>query len=300
MAKLFAALDGLTVKALRELAKKRLGAGYSRLKTKADLLKALAGKVARAKPPAEVKAPKRTKPKVDAKAKPAVAREPPAAEAAPKREAKPKPTDAPGSTPGSKEGPKRESKPMPPDERLGELPDRYHDDAFVALSLDPHSLFVYWDFAPGTTAEAMKDLRGARAVLRILDGSKPLRELDFALESRSFYVRGLAPGATYQAEIQLVGEDGQRRRLGRLSNQVGLPTEGPSPVIEDHFVAFPKGGGRALPLRLEDRRVPGLPRHAASYDLAPPDGSSRAPLRPWLPGGVESAGAGRADPDDSK
>ena len=186
--------------------------------------------------------------------------------------------------------PAERSAPRLYDERLGELPDRYQDDAFVALPLDPHSLFVYWDFAPGTTAEAARELPGARAVLRILEGGQPRQEFDFALESRSFYVHGLTPGGTYQAEIQFVSSDGRRRRIGQLSNPVGLPPQGPSSLVDDRFIAFPWDRGPLSAAAFEPRGAPGTPQHAELGELSATGASSWPPLRPWLPGGVRSAG----------
>ncbi|MBS2032722.1 MAG: DUF4912 domain-containing protein, partial [Deltaproteobacteria bacterium] len=67
----------MTVRALRELAKTHLGSGYSKLKTKAELITAIAKKLAddakAAKPKAEAKKPepkveaKKPEPKVEAK-----------------------------------------------------------------------------------------------------------------------------------------------------------------------------------------------------------------------------------------
>jgi hypothetical protein len=284
------ALKAMTVKALRELARKQLGAGYSKLKTKSQLVAALA-KVA-----------------VEKAAATPAAKAVPSAKAgrAPKATAKvaaspagtpiPKPTLAPAATPKAplaltaapKAKAKPASAPVAPlyDEHLGELPDRYEDDAFIALPVDPATLFLYWDFNPKTTAAAASGLPAAHTVLSLHGDGRRVRELDVALESRSYYVRGLAPGHSYHAEIDFVGSDGRRQRVGRSTNVVGLPPSGPSPVVDDRFIAFPwewKKGGR----KLDSRPAPG----AAQRDLAAGGWrapSSVGPLRPWIPGGALS------------
>ncbi len=180
--------------------------------------------------------------------------------------------------------PKAKASPVVYDEHLGELPDRYEDDSFIALPVDPSTLFLYWDFHPQTAAAAASGLPSARAVLSLHGDGEKIRELDFALESRSFYLRGLAPGRSYHAEIDFVGSDGRRQRLGRPTNAVGLPPSGPSPLIDDRFIAFPwewkRGSGP-----IATRPAPG----AAQRDLSASGwrGGASMPL-PWLPGGTLS------------
>lgn len=127
------------------------------------------------------------------------------------------------------------------DEGLGELPPGYGDDALVALARDPETLWVYWDYAHPTVQEAMKDLEHPYARLRIFDQGHLVKELDFALESRSFYIPGLTPGRHYRAEIFFLGTNGQERRLGRPSNSIGLPPRGPSSILDDRFVTLAWG-----------------------------------------------------------
>jgi hypothetical protein len=129
----------------------------------------------------------------------------------------------------------------PYDEKLGELPERYYDDSFVSLPLGPDALFFYWDFKPETESMAREGLRWPRAVLTLYSGGRAVEHIDFALESRAYYVRSLAPGETYEAEIFFVGDNGERRRVGRPSNAVTLPSRGASPIVDDRFVTFPWG-----------------------------------------------------------
>jgi hypothetical protein len=298
MADLPEVLKSMTVKALRELARKQLGAGYTKLKTKSQLVSALAkgleGPVAKgllaklggkAAPKAAVKTPVKAPVKAVAKAKAT-----PTSKVA-KPTAKATSTPSPTAKATAIETAKPRAKPAKPspivyDEHLGDLPDRYEDDSFIALPVDPSTLFLYWDFNPQTTAAAASGLPSARAVLSVHGDGEKVRELEFALESRSFYLRNLAPGRSYHAEIDFVGSDGRRQRLGRPTNAVGLPPSGPSPVVDDRFIAFPwewKRGSAAGPFAT--RPSPG----AAQRDLAATGwrGGSSQPM-PWFPGGALS------------
>jgi hypothetical protein len=141
----------------------------------------------------------------------------------------------------------RAPKPPPPPEagepvpeERGELPASYARDTVLALPRDPGTLWLTWDFAPATVARAMAGLANPRAKLRIYAGDRLVRDQDFALESRSFYVHGLAPGGTYRAELWAVGDDGERP-LGRPAREVVLPAFGPSTVVDDRFATVPWG-----------------------------------------------------------
>jgi hypothetical protein len=129
------------------------------------------------------------------------------------------------------------------DEGLGDLPWGYGDDAFVALPRDPKTLFLYWDLAGDTVARGFEGLEHGRTQLWLFvqggEGWERLRVLDFALESRGFYVHDLEPGRTYRAEIHAVDRRGTDRLVGRPSNPVALPPVGPSPIIDDRFARIP-------------------------------------------------------------
>ncbi|MFO0584048.1 MAG: DUF4912 domain-containing protein [Anaeromyxobacter sp.] len=130
----------------------------------------------------------------------------------------------------------------PMDEGLGDLPWGYGDDTFMALPRDPRTLFLFWDFSGDTTSRAFDGLEGARAELRVLAragaGWEEVRRIDFALESRGYYVHDLEPGRVYRAEIHAVGRGGDRL-LGNPTNDMMLPPLGPSPVIDDRFIRIP-------------------------------------------------------------
>ena len=162
---------------------------------------------------------------------------------------------------------------QPYDEKLGELPERYYDDSFVSLPLGPDALFFYWDFKPETESSARQGLHAPRAVLTLYSSGRAVEHIDFALESRGYYVRSLAPGETYEAEIFFVGDNGERHRVGNPSNAVTLPPRGVSPLIDDHFISFPWG----TPL--------GTAEHPY---VAGPSGIARTPR--WAPLGSSPTG----------
>lgn len=126
------------------------------------------------------------------------------------------------------------------EERLGDVPWGYGDDAFVALPRDPRTLFVYWDLSRETIDRGFEGLDHPRAqlwiFLRSSEGWGRLRTVEFALESRGFYVHDLEPGRDYRAEIHAVDRHGRERLLARPSNPVMLPPVGPSPIVDDRFV----------------------------------------------------------------
>jgi hypothetical protein len=129
------------------------------------------------------------------------------------------------------------------DEQLGDLPWSYGDDALVALPRDPRTLFLYWDYARETLARAFAELDHPRAQLWVFTrtgaGWDRLRAVDFALESRGYYVHDLEPGRSYRAEIHVVDRAGRERLLGASSNEVALPPVGPSPVVDDRSIRIP-------------------------------------------------------------
>jgi hypothetical protein len=129
------------------------------------------------------------------------------------------------------------------DEQLGDLPWAYGDDAFVALPRDPRTIFLYWDYARETVARTFEGLDHGRVQLWVFAragaGWDRLRTIDFALESRGYYVHDLEPARTYRAEIHVIDRIGRTRLLGAPSNEVALPSVGPSPIVDDRFIRIP-------------------------------------------------------------
>jgi hypothetical protein len=192
--------------------------------------------------------------------------------------------------------------PVPPDdEGLGELPWSYGEDVFVGLPRDPRTLFFYWDHSRGTVAKAFEWLDRPRAQLRVFglrpDGEWELvRTAEFALESRGFYVHDLEPGRSYRGEIHAISRDGRERVVGEPSNEVALPSSGPSPVVDDRFALIPwdlpldswlrevRGGRGAIPEELRTlmaRLSAGTPAQGPAWQVRTEDERPSSPTRPW-------------------
>ncbi|SEU33333.1 DUF4912 domain-containing protein [Stigmatella erecta] len=321
----------VTVKHLRELARKYLGCGYSKL-SKNELLGALAGRVPGLKTLARLsrhklqewfpskrseaqtppRGPARPPPPRPApeKAPERVARTPtpaPVPEGAfkpaqvvnfPRRVKSPRTVEEEPAGPGAEGGsPQHAAEPLGEgffvarvqgeaearrhhlteaqapravggnlgyEENLGELPVDYGDDLAVVLARDPSTLFVTWNFSAITRSRALEGLDQPRALLRLFEGDKLVREEEFALESRSFYLYGLPPGHSYRVEAHFVGRDGRSRRLSQGSQRIALPPEGPSADTSVRFM-----------------HMPPPPQH-------PVLGSATGPLRPPAPEGASA------------
>jgi hypothetical protein len=191
--------------------------------------------------------------------------------------------------------------PVPPDdEGLGELPWSYGDDVFVGLPRDPRTLFFYWDHSPATMTQAFEWLDRPRAQLRVFgmrtDGEWELvRTADFALESRGFYVHDLEPGRSYRGEIHAVSLDGRERPVGEPSNEVALPSSGPSSTVDDRFAVIPwelpldswlreVSGGGAFPEALRSllaRLSAGSPPSAPAWQVRAEDERPSSPTKAW-------------------
>jgi hypothetical protein len=186
------------------------------------------------------------------------------------------------------------------DEGLGDLPWSYGDDVFVGLPRDPRTMFFYWDHSEETRKRGFEWLDRPRAQLRVLalrgDGEwETVRVAEFALEARGFYVHDLEPGRTYRGVIVAVSADGRERRVGEPSNEVALPSSGPSPVVDDRFANIPwdlpldgwlrdaRAGGafpdeiRALLSRLSKGSKPSAP----AWDVRPEPARPSSPAQAW-------------------
>ena len=138
---------------------------------------------------------------------------------------------------------------VPPEhEGPGGLPGGYQDDSLLLLPRDPHTLFVSWDFSAATRTKAQHGLDSPRTVLRVFDGEKMVRELDCALEARSFYIHSLQPGRPYRVEAHFVGSDGRNRRIGVSSNRIALPPSGISTDTSIRFLRVPPRPPEPQPL----------------------------------------------------
>ena len=235
-----AELRKLTVRALRELARKHLGPGFSRLKTRAELLAALS-KLPSSKAP-EAAQPKGS-PNPRANGARAQSPTPLAPEGPMTRRARPaegRPSPAPASAPPAPTvAASAVSTLSPYDEQLGELPESYGEDAVVLLPKDPQCLYLYWDFSQATLERAFAWMPGLHTRLRLFDGERMVREVEFSVGARSWYLHGLSPARSYRVELVALAEDGQARRIGPGSNPMRLPPVGPSRFRDDRFVRVP-------------------------------------------------------------
>ncbi|MFL5343224.1 MAG: DUF4912 domain-containing protein [Hyalangium sp.] len=125
------------------------------------------------------------------------------------------------------------------EENLGELPLDYENDLALALARDPHTLFITWDFSAAILARARDGLESPRPMLRVFDGDRLVREVEFVPESRSFYIHGLPPGRPYRVEAHYVGREGRSRRIGHSTHPLTLPRTGPSTDTAVRFMQMP-------------------------------------------------------------
>jgi len=107
------------------------------------------------------------------------------------------------------------------------LPHAYADDRVVLLTRDPHTLFAYWDLAPGAPEPA--GAAAARLVLRVHDltlldfaDARPLHHHDLEVDRPvgSRYVPLEGGAGTYRAEIGWRWSDGRfvvRVRSGTIT-----------------------------------------------------------------------------------
>jgi hypothetical protein len=309
----------LTLKYLRDLAKKHLGPASAKLKTKAQLMGALKklapgvfddrAPAKKAKPSAQT--PVRSKAKTGAGSKPVKAASPatiikfkaPLRSKGGKGKASPAPEPVQHAgeplvegffvarVAGESEAQRRRltedhGRPLRQvrvvhgyDEGLGDLPGAYEDDALVLLARDPHTLFVYWDFHPETLKSAREGLKRPKPLIRLFDKGTLVREVDFALESKSFYLHRITPGRRYHVEIVFVGSDGQSKRIGRPSNSVEAPSDGVSGDTSVRFLKIPWG----FPLG----RLKELAEGTVSHAVPPLEQRYRVWKRVPLPGSAE-------------
>ncbi len=127
---------------------------------------------------------------------------------------------------------------LPYDEVLGELPESYDEESLVLLTKGPYALYLYWDFSRETLAKLQR-MQGVVTCLRLFAGDQMVRELECTLNDRSWYFHGLQPGLTYRVELVAISADGDVMRIGPSSNAVQLPSDAPSPLIDDRFIRLP-------------------------------------------------------------
>ncbi len=213
----------MTVSELRELARKYLGRGHSRLKTKSELIAALKQKVSdsRAKAvPAKTKSPPKPKPMPKKEAAMRRSRRAPARAARVSSGSPPVPDISALAAP---------PKPSPPPKVLNEgffagaqaptaiaapaLPESYNSNDVVAIHRWPGSLFVFWDFGEETILAAAQGLVDWRLLLRVYRGAEIVREVPVELAHGRAYLEDL-PNDSARVELHAVGTNATRRIAG--------------------------------------------------------------------------------------
>ncbi len=198
-------LTELTVAELRELARERELAGYSKLK-KAELVELLG----------------------------------PAAVAAEQQAAMTAALAGAGTSPAAEPVPT----PEPVAEDQYEFPPSYDRDTVVLLARDPHWLYSYWDIGGPTWVELERrgitaPQSGWRPILRfhdVTDRGAPsaetrLADLPVFTEARDWYLEAPRPSRTYLVEFGYLSASGEFYRIA-VSNAAPVPRSAPSPRVD--------------------------------------------------------------------
>jgi hypothetical protein len=196
----------LTVAVLRDLARKQLGAGTSKLRTKAQLVEALSrGRIDAVWPAASDSSPARAAGK-KAPPKETAPKETAPKETAPKETApKPRPSPKSPSRSASKAGLATLSAAAPDVPHKAPVP-----EPLQALPLDAQTLFVRWKPVPVRG-------KGERWELQVTSDGQPARTIQVTPQSRQAYVKALAPGPVYRAQLVARDSAGRGRVIGSLS-----------------------------------------------------------------------------------
>jgi hypothetical protein len=215
-------LQKLTVVQLRELARKRLGRGISKLRTKAQLVEALSSR------------------KVDAAdRKGAKAAAPPAKK--PRRMNALKSATA-GPTRASKRAATKSA--AAPDVR-GDVP---ASEPLLALPLDAQTLLVRWKAVPVRG-------KGERWEVEVSSDGHPARTVRVAPEARRAYVRALDSGPVYRAKLVARDRNGRSRVIAGLSRSVVFFPQPAPPPSRERFVHYSWSDGTTSALG-DDQPVP--------------------------------------------
>jgi hypothetical protein len=237
-------LHELTVAALRDLAKKRLGRGVSKLRTKAQLIAALESGVIQAAP-----APRRGK-KPPGKARKV------AGEVQKKPIHSPAPKAAPKIAPKIAAKTARRSRKAAIQSAAAPDLDGRAPEPLLVLPLDARTLLVRWSAVP---------VRGKdeRWELEVFSDGQAARTVQVAPQSRQARLRELVPGPVYRARLIARASNGSTRVIGSLSQPVvfyGGPEPVPAPERFVHYSwAEPAASAQAA-----HQPAPGVPLPSAS------------------------------------
>jgi hypothetical protein len=294
----------MTVAELRELARKHLGSGHSRLKTKTELIAALKQKVSdsRAKAvPAKTKSPpkakQRSKRATTARAARVSSRSPrvpdTGAVRAPPEASTPRKVLNEGFFVGA-QAPTAIPRPRAPIQSAPALPDGYRSNDVVAIHRGPGTLFVFWDFGEETIRAAAQGLVDWRLVVRVYRGAEIVKEVPVELAHGRAYLEDL-PDDSARVELHAVGTNASRRIAG--SNiPPSFQSDKPSLLrLADLAWDLPL---RALPQAAMSGAVrvrePAAELVQAIRSRVAGAAGSSSPLGPWGEHGEQAGGAARA------
>jgi hypothetical protein len=95
------------------------------------------------------------------------------------------------------------------------LPERYDVDECIAISVDPTTLYVYWELRQETLARLARRMPGGHTSLRVLvmmptwDGPRAFhRDIEVPAHSGDWFVRELPEGAVVRAAVGWMSQDG--------------------------------------------------------------------------------------------
>jgi hypothetical protein len=136
------------------------------------------------------------------------------------------------------------------------LPPRYDVDECVAIPVDPHTLYVYWEVREGTLAHLRASRPAGALALRLVvvvatwDGPESsLRDYDVTLPLGDYFARDLPPGSVVRAALGW--KTGDAFLPIAHSPSLETPPGGPSPLVADVLVRWtPKG---PVPVEPTDR-----------------------------------------------
>jgi hypothetical protein len=180
------------------------------------------------------------------------------------------------------------------------LPWRYDVDECVAISVDPTTLFVYWEIREETLTHLRRSRQDGMVALRVLvitpswEGPRSATtDIDVGEPIADWFVRSLPPGAIVRVAV------GWRQRDVFVpiahSSAIETPPDSPSPMLAEAFLAFsPQGLARiGASTTAEAAAVLGGRGHAGSSGVR---GRALAALRARGVGGGPGSPDGQGEP----
>ncbi|MFO0616746.1 MAG: DUF4912 domain-containing protein [Polyangiaceae bacterium] len=177
--------------------------------------------------------------------------------------------------------PAEEEPALAPPEPIAELSDRYDVDEVVAIAVDPHTVYVYWEVRAATLAPLRNDQPDGALSLRVLTvpaaggASSDARDVRVDAAIGELFVRDLPANAEIRVAIGWLA--GGAFHPVAVGLELATPREAPASEVAVQFGRMATGGigepydalragglvgGRAAP------RFPDLPLEDAPFDRA--------------------------------